>query len=99
MAATVFSLAACGSSENSDDTGDNEQVVNVYASRHYDADRDMYAAFEDLTGIKVNLREAGAAQLLETVKAEGGEYVPRISSSQPTQDHYGDFRPPISCSP
>ena len=46
-------------------------VLNVYSARHYDSDRLLYAAFEEETGIRVNVREAGAPELLETMKAEG----------------------------
>lgn len=45
--------------------------INIYSARHYDSDKAMYKAFEDATGIKVNVREAGAPELLETMKAEG----------------------------
>ncbi len=45
--------------------------VNVYSARHYDSDRALYDAFEAETGISVRVREANAAQLLETVRAEG----------------------------
>ncbi|MFN4184098.1 MAG: extracellular solute-binding protein [Hyphomonas sp.] len=45
--------------------------VNVYSARHYDSDKAMYATFEAETGIRVNVRESGAPELLETMKAEG----------------------------
>jgi iron(III) transport system substrate-binding protein len=47
------------------------QVLNIYSARHYDSDTALYAKFETDTGIKVNVREAGAPELLETMKAEG----------------------------
>jgi iron(III) transport system substrate-binding protein len=47
------------------------QVLNVYSARHYDSDKALYAKFEADTGIKVNVRESGAPELLETMKAEG----------------------------
>lgn len=47
------------------------KVLNVYSARHYDSDKVMYAKFEEETGIKVNVRESGAPELLETMKAEG----------------------------
>lgn len=46
-------------------------TINVYSARHYDSDKAMYAAFEAETGIRVNVRESGAPELLETMKAEG----------------------------
>lgn len=68
-------LAACSGSEP--ETGeeaaqaDPAGVVNVYSARHYDSDKALYEAFEAETGIRVRVREAGAPQLLETMKAEG----------------------------
>ncbi|MFN4025451.1 MAG: extracellular solute-binding protein [Hyphomonas sp.] len=46
-------------------------TLNVYSARHYDSDKAMYAAFEAETGIRVNVRESGAPELLETMRAEG----------------------------
>ena len=46
-------------------------TLRIYSARHYDSDRLMYQAFENQTGIRVLYREAGANQLLETMKAEG----------------------------
>ncbi len=48
-----------------------QETVNVYSSRHYEADRVMYKTFEEETGIRVQFREARPNQLLETMKAEG----------------------------
>ena len=46
-------------------------TLRIYSARHYDSDKLMYEAFEDASGIRVLYREAGANQLLETMKAEG----------------------------
>ena len=46
-------------------------TLRIYSARHYDSDKFMYEAFEEKTGIRVLYREAGANQLLETMKAEG----------------------------
>lgn len=45
--------------------------VNVYTARHYDVDADLYAKFEEETGIKVNVIEAKAPELIERLKREG----------------------------
>lgn len=45
--------------------------VNVYSSRHYDTDQTLYKAFEEKTGIKVNLIEGKDDELIERLKAEG----------------------------
>jgi iron(III) transport system substrate-binding protein len=46
-------------------------VVNLYSARHYDADSEIYQAFADATGIRVNLIEAEADPLIERIKSEG----------------------------
>lgn len=45
--------------------------VNVYSSRHYDTDRDLYDGFTRETGIRVRLIEAGDDQVLERLRTEG----------------------------
>ncbi len=82
--ASLAILAACGQSappaqpaDGSDATAPASeaagQVLNVYSARHYDSDKVLYAKFEEETGIKVNVRESGAPELLETMKAEGAD--------------------------
>lgn len=64
--AALAGLAACGSG------GAGESAtVNVYSARHYDADRRLYAAFEEATGIAVRVLPASAEQLLQRLEAEG----------------------------
>ncbi|MEM6423681.1 MAG: Fe(3+) ABC transporter substrate-binding protein [Cyanobacteria bacterium P01_D01_bin.128] len=46
-------------------------VVNLYTSRHYDTDEELYNSFERITGISINRIEAGADELIERIKAEG----------------------------
>lgn len=75
---TLLVLAACGSSNSSDEqpaetsgeeTASNE--VNLYTARHYDVDDELYKKFEEETGIKVNLIKGEADELLERIKREG----------------------------
>jgi iron(III) transport system substrate-binding protein len=47
------------------------QEINIYSSRHYDTDLEIYEAFTDATGIEVNLIEDDAGALIERIKAEG----------------------------
>jgi iron(III) transport system substrate-binding protein len=47
------------------------QEVNVYSARHYDSDTELFNAFTEVTGIKVNVIEAKAEELIERVKSEG----------------------------
>lgn len=45
--------------------------INLYSSRHYNTDAELYAGFKRLTGIQVNLIEGKADELIERIKAEG----------------------------
>jgi iron(III) transport system substrate-binding protein len=48
-----------------------EQVLNLYSSRHYQTDEALYSNFTKLTGIKINRIEAGEDPLIERIRAEG----------------------------
>jgi iron(III) transport system substrate-binding protein len=48
-----------------------EKAINLYSARHYDTDNALYESFTKKTGIKVNLVEAEADQLIERIKSEG----------------------------
>lgn len=50
---------------------ENNGVVNIYSSRHYDTDLRLYSDFTDQTGIRVNRIEAKSNALLERIKSEG----------------------------
>ncbi len=45
--------------------------INLYSSRHYNTDNDLYELFASQTGIKVNLIEGKADELIERIKSEG----------------------------
>lgn len=45
--------------------------VNLYSSRHYNTDDALYEDFTQRTGIRVNLLEGKADELLERIKLEG----------------------------
>ncbi|WP_043932414.1 Fe(3+) ABC transporter substrate-binding protein [Bacillus sp. EB01] len=46
-------------------------VVNLYTSRHYESDNELYKIFEEKTGIKVNVVEGKGDELMERLKVEG----------------------------
>ena len=48
-----------------------QQVLNLYSSRHYQTDEALYANFEKATGIKVNRIEGPEDPLIERLKSEG----------------------------
>jgi iron(III) transport system substrate-binding protein len=45
--------------------------VNIYTARHYEVDEVLYAKFTESTGIKVNVVEGKAPELIERIKREG----------------------------
>lgn len=47
-----------------------EKVVNVYTSRHYDADKAIYKEFEEVTGIRVNVKRGKDDQLIALLQSE-----------------------------
>ena len=61
LALAVFALGATA----------QENVVNIYSSRHYKTDEALYEGFTKQTGIKVNRIEGGDDALVERVRNEG----------------------------
>jgi iron(III) transport system substrate-binding protein len=49
----------------------DNKVLNLYSSRHYQTDEALYANFTKATGIKVNRIEAGEDALIERIRNEG----------------------------
>ncbi len=45
--------------------------INLYSSRHYNTDDELYDNFSRITGIKVNLIEGKADALIQRIKSEG----------------------------
>jgi iron(III) transport system substrate-binding protein len=68
-------MTACNTASDkntdSDSTATAEAVVNVYTHRHYDVDKQLFKKFEEQTGIKVNVVEAGADELINKLETEG----------------------------
>ena len=56
--------------ETTAEAGDGGEL-NLYSSRHYDSDAELYEKFSQATGIKVNLIEGKDDELLERLKTEG----------------------------
>lgn len=70
--ALLFSCVSGG--EETEDSAKNEQkqeVVNVYSHRYYDIDKKLFADFESLTGIKVNVKNDKADKLIQLLESEG----------------------------
>ncbi len=45
--------------------------VNIYSSRHYDTDLELFDKFTEETGISINLIEGSSDELIERIKSEG----------------------------
>ncbi len=65
----LSTLISCSTENASDNAAAGE--LNLYSSRHYDTDIALYENFTEATGIKINLIEAGADELIERIKSEG----------------------------
>ena len=48
-----------------------QEEINVYTHRHYKADQELFAQFEKETGIKVNVVNAKADELMQKMTVEG----------------------------
>ncbi|MDC1321320.1 Fe(3+) ABC transporter substrate-binding protein [Flavobacteriaceae bacterium] len=62
---TILVLLSCG------ETPKESNEINLYSQRHYKVDEKQYEAFENETGIKVNVVKANADELIERLKNEG----------------------------
>ncbi|WP_318507055.1 Fe(3+) ABC transporter substrate-binding protein [Bacillus sp. T3] len=75
----ALGLAGCSTTQSGSETKKESaepkkaenQVVNVYTARHYEADDAVYQNFTEKTGIKVNVVKAEAEELIERLKREG----------------------------
>ncbi|HSI69752.1 MAG TPA: Fe(3+) ABC transporter substrate-binding protein [Gillisia sp.] len=74
FAITLVVLSACKNEKNNDQAQENkEQVVNVYTHRHYASDQLLFKRFEEETGIKVNVINANADELIQKMNIEGAQ--------------------------
>lgn len=63
---STFLVVSCKNTDTSE-----EKVVNVYTHRHYKADDELFAKFTEETGIKVNIVNASADELIQRLETEG----------------------------
>lgn len=71
LAFTVF-IISCDKTTNKEEKTD-EQIVNVYTHRHYKSDDALFKKFTEETGIKVNIVNASADELIQRLETEGAE--------------------------
>lgn len=68
---TAMAVVAMGELSKTAPVAAQAGTLNLYSARHYDTDNALYQSFTKKTGIKVNLVEADADQLIERIKSEG----------------------------
>lgn len=52
---------------------DDRPVLSIYSARNYESDKVLYARFEEENGVRIDVRESGAPELLDALKAEGAD--------------------------
>lgn len=73
---TLLLFSACKSDKKETPATEEKnktQEVNVYTHRHYPADQELFARFEKQTGIKVNVVNAKADELILKMTEEGAQ--------------------------
>jgi iron(III) transport system substrate-binding protein len=68
LTTSVLGVACAGEQKT-----EQAQEVNVYTHRHYEADQALFDEFTAETGIKVNVVNASADELIERLATEGAE--------------------------
>ncbi len=66
----LLSIFSCGTGNQSKEEA-KSQEVNVYTHRHYEVDQMLFERFTELTGIKVNVINASADELIQKIETEG----------------------------
>ncbi|MBS9774111.1 MAG: Fe(3+) ABC transporter substrate-binding protein [Tenacibaculum sp.] len=65
----LFTLITSCKTEKKKET--KQQEVTVYTHRHYESDKELFAQFEKETGVKVNVVNAKADELIQKMVLEG----------------------------
>ncbi|MEX0981182.1 MAG: Fe(3+) ABC transporter substrate-binding protein [Bacteroidales bacterium] len=68
---TALVLFSCKNETKKEQDNQTAQKVNVYTHRHYEADQQLFQQFEEQTGIKVNVINASADELIQKMTLEG----------------------------
>tara|TARA_R110000850_G_scaffold182360_1_gene307822 strand:+ start:83430 stop:84467 length:1038 start_codon:yes stop_codon:yes gene_type:complete len=71
LALTALVLFSCKNDTKKEQDTQTTQEVNVYTHRHYEADQQLFQKFEEQTGIKVNVINASADELIQKMTLEG----------------------------
>jgi iron(III) transport system substrate-binding protein len=70
FAVIFLNLCSPQKSEQTEDQAEVEKIVNVYTHRHYAPDQKLFEDFESETGIKVNVVNASADELIKRMEME-----------------------------
>lgn len=68
-----FLLTSCMPQSNKEKAQGQQQEVNVYTHRHYAPDQELFTQFEKEFGIKVNVVNASADELMLKMENEGAQ--------------------------
>ncbi len=71
IALIMFNSCKNGSNDENSQAEAQNQEVNVYTHRHYEADQELFKKFEEQTGIKVNVINSNADELIQKMSMEG----------------------------
>ncbi len=66
----TLAVAGCQSAKTQQGPTETKEV-NIYSSRHYNTDDELYDGFTTQTGVKVNLIEGKDDELIERIQSEG----------------------------
>lgn len=70
---SLMLVVSCGQSSEKTTENTDSNIVNVYTHRHYKADDQLFKKFTEQTGIKVNIVNASADELIQRLETEGAE--------------------------
>lgn len=70
-AGTAATVVAISQLSNTKRSVAQSKTLNLYSSRHYNTDEELYEGFTNQTGIKVNLIEGKDDELIERLNSEG----------------------------
>lgn len=67
----VLALFSCKNENKAVEEKTSPEEINVYTHRHYESDQELFKAFEKESGIKVNVINASADELIQKMVLEG----------------------------
>ena len=67
----VVAFFSCKNDKKSTKDASTLKEINVYTHRHYESDQELFKAFEEESGIKVNVINASADELIQKMVLEG----------------------------